>query len=64
MFRTGQLLQNDAEFDRCIWFNRLVDVWFVGERVESRQLIESYTNETIKINGGYYLRQNIQIKIS
>jgi hypothetical protein len=64
MFRTGQLLQNDAEFDRCIWFNKLVDIWFEGERVETRCFIEKFTDEVIKINGGYYLRQNIQIKIS
>lgn len=54
-----RLCVNDADFKRTIVFNRDLEVWIGGE-LDHVGKIESFTEDTVKIEGGSYLRMNCQ----
>ncbi|MDG0789950.1 hypothetical protein OMP38_03100 [Cohnella ginsengisoli] len=55
-----ELITNE-DLDEVILKKEFVEVWVNGAIAEKAVLIESYTNEAIKVSDGYYLRANCTI---
>jgi hypothetical protein len=62
MYIKGTIIKTDADFENCILFQIPLDVWFEGE-VEYGGIVEKYTNDSVKINGAYYFRENCVFRI-
>lgn len=57
----GKKIENENEFQSCIANNHFVEVW-VGEEFDDLCLLNSFNDETVKTNEGfYYLRSNITL---
>ncbi|HEY0826828.1 MAG TPA: hypothetical protein VGE40_01925 [Bacilli bacterium] len=56
---TKKLCKHDTDFQRSISFHRNIEVWIVGE-FEAVGKIESFTDDSVKIDGYYYLRENCE----
>ncbi|SFT19203.1 hypothetical protein [Paenibacillus sp. BC26] len=50
----------DNHFEICIRSSILVEVWMQNE-LEDIGIIESYSTNSFKINGGFYFRENVLI---
>jgi hypothetical protein len=55
----GKFLKDNGDFQRAIVFQRDVEVWLDGEQ-DTVGKIEAFTDETVKINGSYYVREVCQ----
>jgi hypothetical protein len=47
----------DTDFQRSMTFQRNIEVWIDGE-LETVGKIEKFTDDSVKIDGSYYLREN------
>ncbi|AOZ93610.1 hypothetical protein [Paenibacillus crassostreae] len=47
----------DTDFQRSISFQREIEVWLDGE-LDTVGKVESFTDETVKIDGSYFIREN------
>jgi len=63
VFKRGQVLNNDADFDHAMWFGRHVEVWQNEKLIDYGGKIEMYTDDAVKINGAYFLRRNCEFRI-
>lgn len=58
----GKLCNHDDDFQRIISFQREDEVW-VGDEYDKVGRIESYTDNTLIVDGERYLRGNCQFVI-
>jgi hypothetical protein len=49
----------DTDFQRSITFQRNVEVWIAGE-LDAVGKIESFTDDALRMDGNYYLRDNCE----
>jgi FKBP-type peptidyl-prolyl cis-trans isomerase 2 len=47
----------DTDFQRSISFQRNIEVWIDGE-LDTVGKIEKFTDDSVKIDGNHYLREN------
>ncbi|MEV5024783.1 hypothetical protein [Paenibacillus sp. LPE1-1-1.1] len=47
----------DTDFQRSISFQREIEVWLNGE-LDTVGKVKSFTDETVKIDGEYFMREN------
>lgn len=52
----------DADFQRSITFSRNVEVW-IGGALDSVGKVESYTEDSVKIDGNNFMRANCKFWI-
>jgi hypothetical protein len=52
----------DTDFQRSITFSRNVEVW-IDEVLDTVGKVESYTNESVKIDGSSFVRANCKFWI-
>jgi hypothetical protein len=63
MLKPGQLLHHPVHFYTAMLYGCEVSVWQEGEAIENGGIIEKYSDETIKINGAYFLKANCQFTV-
>jgi hypothetical protein len=54
---TRRICKEDSDFQRSIVFQRKIEVWINGN-VEAVGLIEGFSEDSVRVDGGYYLREN------
>ncbi|MFC5647819.1 hypothetical protein ACFPYJ_01550 [Paenibacillus solisilvae] len=52
-----KVIRTDADLDNCIYFQSNIEVSIGGE-LDDMGVLQDYSEETIKVNGYYYLRCN------
>jgi hypothetical protein len=52
----------DTDFQRSIIFQREVEVWIDGE-LDTVGKVESYTDDSVKIDGKHFMRENCKFWI-
>jgi hypothetical protein len=52
----------DTDFQRSITFQRYIEVWIDGE-LDTVGKVESFTDDSVKIDGSSYLRENCKFWI-
>ncbi len=55
-------IKSDSEIEVCVQLQSTVRIWMNNE-VEDVGVIEKYDNDTIQINGDYYIRNNCVIEV-
>lgn len=55
----GKLCTHRADFQRSITFQRNIEVWINGD-LDTVGKVESFTKESVKIDGNSFLRINCQ----
>lgn len=50
------LLSTPADFDNAIYFQTPVSVWQDGRILDYGGIIQSHTDEAVRINDAYYLK--------
>lgn len=63
MLKPGQLLSHPVDFDNAMLFAVPITVWLNGEILEDGKPIEKRTDDTVYVNGYYYLINNCQFKV-
>ncbi|AZS14328.1 hypothetical protein [Paenibacillus lutimineralis] len=59
-----KILQTDADLQNSIYFQWEVEVW-IGREFEMICMISGYDENVIKVvGGGFYLRENVLLKIN
>jgi hypothetical protein len=49
----------DSDFQRSIVFRRKIEVWANG-KLEAVGLLEGFTEDTVRVDGGHYLREGYE----
>ncbi|OME29394.1 hypothetical protein NSS98_25275 [Paenibacillus sp. FSL E2-0274] len=68
MSATYKVLENDAEFLTAALAQSKVSVWFrlepdpIGHLMDYGGIVEGYTPDSIKISGGYFVRQRFEFR--
>jgi hypothetical protein len=52
----------DTDFQRSMIFQRNIEVWIDGE-LDTVGKVEKFTDDSVKIDGAYYLRENCKFWI-
>jgi hypothetical protein len=52
----------DTDFQRSISFQRNIEVWITGE-LDTVGKVESYTDDSVKISGKHFMRENCEFWI-
>jgi hypothetical protein len=52
----------DTDFQRSITFQRNIEVWIAGE-LDTVGKVESYTDDSVKIDGKQFMRENCEFWI-
>jgi hypothetical protein len=64
MYTTDYILQTNADFDNAIWFQFNVSVyWPDGEILDYGGVIESHTDDSLRINGEHYFKATVVFKV-
>lgn len=63
MLQKDQRILDDADLDYAIHFKQPVIVFQNGEIIDYGGVVESYTDESVRINGVYFLRRNCEIRV-
>lgn len=58
-----RIVLTDADLENCIMFVTPVEVWLHGELEEAFGFVEQYSEDVIKINGIYYMRQICEVRV-
>lgn len=57
-----RLIRTDADLQNCIYFDQEVEVWVQGE-LDMVGRVVRYTEDTVQMHDGYYLRGNASLKL-
>jgi hypothetical protein len=63
MYTSGYTLRTSADFDNAILFQKYISVWQNGSILDYGGLIESHTDNSVKINDGRYLKATCEFRV-
>lgn len=63
LFTKGEVISHDQDLDYCIHLKQPVNVWQQGELIDYGGLIDKYTDESVVINGAFFMRSSCEFRI-
>lgn len=63
MFKKGDILKTDADFENARMFATLIEVFQKEEAIDRGGVIKCWNEEAVYIEDGYFLRELCQFRI-
>jgi hypothetical protein len=63
VYNGGRHLSSPADFDNAILFQLHVEVWQNGELIDMGGIIRSHTDDAVKFEDGYFLKDVCDFRV-
>lgn len=63
MYKTGQLLRTEADFDNAMFFDLPVEVWWKGQKYDTGGKVCEHTPMSVSLGDRYYPKKHCEFRV-